>query len=141
MLQGGEILIILLVALVVLGPTRLPDLARKAGGYATELRKAAREIRDGLESEVSDLKSASDELKAMNQEIRKPFDDVKRGIDEVGVSRLDWTGPKPVSGPTPADAMADYEEIERREAEAAASESVEAEPSVESEKPEDKVDE
>ncbi len=112
MLQGGEILIILVVALVVLGPARLPEVARKAGKWAAELRQAAKEIRQGLEAEVSDLKEASEEFRALNEEIKKPLDDVKRGVDEVGVSRLEWTGPKPVSGPTPADAMADLERIE-----------------------------
>ena len=33
------------------------------------------------------------------------------------MSRLDWEGPKPISGPTPADAMADLEEIEKKAAE------------------------
>lgn len=115
MLQGGEVIIILIVALVVLGPSRLPDLARKAGQYATELRRAAREVREGLEAEVSDLKAAGDELRAVNREIRKPFEEARESINEVGVSRLDWKGPKPLSGPTPADAMADLEEIEARQ--------------------------
>lgn len=105
-------MIILIVALVVLGPTRLPALARKAGEYAAELRKAAREVRQGLEAEVSDLKSAGDELRKVREDIRKPFDEVKKGMDEVGVSRLEWKGPKPLSGPTPADAMADLDAIE-----------------------------
>ncbi|REK24611.1 MAG: hypothetical protein DWQ40_01460 [Actinobacteria bacterium] len=115
MLQGGEVVIILIVALVVLGPTRLPALARKAGEYASELRKAAREVRAGLEAEVSDLKAAGDELRSVNEEIRKPLREAKEGMDEVGISRLDWKGPKPISGPTPADAMADLDEIEGRE--------------------------
>ena len=112
MLQGGEVLIILVVALVVLGPSRLPDVARKAGKWAAELRQAAREVRQGLEAEVGELKEAGDELRALNAEIKKPFDDIKEGVNEVGVSRLDWTGPKPISGPTPADAMADLDRIE-----------------------------
>lgn len=115
MFQGGELIIILIVALVVLGPTRLPDLARKAGQYATELRKAAREIQQGLEAEVSGLKEATDELRAVKDEFKKPIDDIRKSVDEVGVSRLDWTGPKPISGPTPADAMADLDEIESRQ--------------------------
>lgn len=115
MFQGGELIIILIVALIVLGPTRLPDIARKAGEYATELRKAAREIQRGLEAEVSDLKAASDEIKAVKDEFKKPLDDIRKGVDEVGVSRLEWTGPKPLSGPTPADAMADLDDIERQE--------------------------
>jgi sec-independent protein translocase protein TatB len=113
--QGGELIIILVVALVVLGPARLPELARKAGEYAAELRKAAREIQRGLESEVSGLKEATDELKAVRDEFKKPMDEIRKSADEVGISRLEWTGPKPISGPTPADAMADLEEIERQE--------------------------
>lgn len=115
MLQGGEVIIILIVALIVLGPTRLPELARKAGEYATELRKAAREVREGLETEVSDLKAAGDEFRAVKDEISKPFEETAQDIDEVGLSRLEWKGPKPLSGPTPADAMADLEEIEARQ--------------------------
>lgn len=115
MFQGGEVIIILIVALIVLGPARLPEIARKAGEYAAELRKAAREIQRGLESEVSGLKEATDEFKAVKDEFKKPLGEIKKAADEVGISRLEWTGPKPISGPTPADAMADLEEIERQE--------------------------
>ena len=38
-LQGGEIVIIVLLALVVLGPEKLPDAMRKAGRMYAELRK------------------------------------------------------------------------------------------------------
>lgn len=38
-LQGGEIIIIVLLALVVLGPEKLPDAMRKAGRMYAELRK------------------------------------------------------------------------------------------------------
>jgi sec-independent protein translocase protein TatB len=109
MLQGGEIIIILLVALVVFGPQRLPELARRVGGWVTELRAAARDVRRGLESEVEELRSSVDDM-------RGTLEDVKKEIDEVGVSRLKWDGPKPVSGPTPEDAMRDLERIEREAA-------------------------
>lgn len=102
MLQGGEILIILMLALIVLGPRRLPDLARKLGKWTSELRAAAREITKGLEAEVSDLKTVKDEL-----------DDLRREIRASDPRRFEWKGPKPVSGPTPEEAMADLEEIER----------------------------
>jgi sec-independent protein translocase protein TatB len=117
MLQGGEIIIILLVALVVLGPKRLPELARKLGAWTAELRAAARDIRRGLEDEVADLKQVGEELKAPIEELKKSSEQIRKDIDEAGVSRLEWSGPKPVSGPTPADAMADLEEIERKASE------------------------
>ena len=117
MLQGGEIIIILLLALVVLGPTRLPELARKLGEWTAELRSAARDIRRGLEAEVADIKQVGEELKAPLDEVKRSSEELRREIDEAGVSGLDWKGPKPVSGPTPADAMADLEEMEKRAAE------------------------
>ena len=117
MLQGGEIIIILLVALVVLGPRRLPDLARKLGAWTAELRAAARDIRRGLEDEVADLKKVGDDHKAPLDDLKKSSDEIRKDIDETGVSRLEWSGPKPVSGPTPADAMADLDEIERKASE------------------------
>ncbi|HEY7470356.1 MAG TPA: twin-arginine translocase TatA/TatE family subunit [Acidimicrobiia bacterium] len=119
MLQGGEIIIILLVALIVLGPTRLPELARKLGAWTAELRAAARDIRRGLEAEVADLKEVSDELRGPIDELKKSSEEIRKDLDEAGVSRLEWTGPKPVSGPTPADAMADLDEIERKASEEA----------------------
>jgi sec-independent protein translocase protein TatB len=114
MLQGGEIIIILLVALVVLGPKRLPELARKLGSWTAELRAAARDIRRGLEDEVADLKKVGEELKAPLDDLKKSSDEIRKDIDEAGAGRLEWSGPKPVSGPTPADAMADLDEIERK---------------------------
>jgi sec-independent protein translocase protein TatB len=117
MLQGGEIIIILLVALVVLGPKRLPELARKLGAWTAELRAAARDIRRGLEDEVADLKQVGEELKAPIEDLKKSSEQIRKDIDEAGVSRLEWSGPKPVSGPTPADAMADLDEIERKASE------------------------
>jgi sec-independent protein translocase protein TatB len=117
MIQGGEIIIILLVALVVLGPTRLPELARKLGTWTAELRAAARDIRRGLEDEVDDMKRVNEDIKGSLDELKKSTDEIRKDIDDAGISRLEWNGPKPVSGPTPAEAMADLDEIERRAAE------------------------
>jgi sec-independent protein translocase protein TatB len=126
MLQGGEIIIILFLALIVLGPKRLPEVAQKLGRWTSELRAAARDIRLGLENEVADLKEMGDELKKTGNELRKPLDDlkqplddIKRDINDATPNPLEWTGPKPVSGPTPEDAMADFEEMKREENKAA----------------------
>lgn len=113
MLQGGEIIIIALLALVVLGPKRLPELFRKAGEWTAELRKAAREISKGLEAEVADLKAVGDELKGPIDDLKQPLKDIERDVKSVDPRGHEWTGPKPVSGPTPEDAMADLEELQK----------------------------
>lgn len=45
---GGEILVILLLALIVLGPERLPDAAKKLGRLMGELRR----MTSGFQEEV-----------------------------------------------------------------------------------------
>ena len=62
---------------------------------------------------VADLKAAGEELKAQVEELKQPLEDIKRDVKSANPRDVDWTGPKPVSGPTPEDAMADLEEIER----------------------------
>jgi len=112
MLQGGEMIIIALLALVVLGPKRLPELARKVGQWSAELRQAARDITQGLEAEVADLKQVGDDLKAPIDEITKPLKEIGDEMKAADPRGFEWTGPKPLSGPTPDDAMADLEAIE-----------------------------
>lgn len=114
MLQTGEIVIIALLALVVLGPRRLPEIARTLGRWTSELRSAAREITRGLEAEVADLKEVGQELKSPLDEVKKPFTEIRDEVGGFGSNGHEWKGPKPVSGPTPEDAMRDLEEINRR---------------------------
>lgn len=120
MLQGGEIIIILLLALIVLGPKRLPEIARQLGKWTAELRAAAREISQGLEKEVAQIKEPLDELTGPVKEIKKelsaPIKEIKGEFRDVDPRKHEWKGPKPLSGPTPEDAMADLEKIEKAEA-------------------------
>jgi sec-independent protein translocase protein TatB len=111
-MQTGELIIIILLALVVLGPQRLPELARKAGHWAAELRKAAREITAGLEAEVSEFKDLGDEIRSPINEIGRDISEAGRTVSEATNKGLEWKGPKPLSGPTPEDAMRDLERIE-----------------------------
>jgi len=109
-IEGGEFLVILLVALMVVGPERLPVLARKLGGWAADLRRAARDLREGLEAEVGDVRQIADDLKKPLREIEDTVRSTQKVINE-DVAPKTWVGPKPVSGPTPEDAMRDLEEI------------------------------
>lgn len=55
----AEIAVILILALVVLGPEKLPDLARTLGKSLREVRKAGNQIRDALmfEDELNNYRS------------------------------------------------------------------------------------
>ena len=49
----GELIIILVIALVLLGPARLPDVAQSLGKSLREFRKAASDIQDAGKVDVS----------------------------------------------------------------------------------------
>ncbi|MCD6214992.1 MAG: twin-arginine translocase subunit TatB, partial [Candidatus Desulfofervidus sp.] len=52
-----ELLIILVIALIVLGPKRLPEIARALGKGMREFRKASQEIKESvdLEGELKEI--------------------------------------------------------------------------------------
>ena len=60
---GGEVLIILVVALIVLGPEKLPDMIRKAGRLYGELRRMSNgfqsELRDAFEEPTRELRETA----------------------------------------------------------------------------------
>lgn len=65
--QGSEIVIILLLALVVLGPEKLPEAMRKAGQMYGELKKMSSsfqsEFRSVLDEPVREVKETADLLR------------------------------------------------------------------------------
>lgn len=51
---GGELLLIFVVALVLFGAKRLPELARSLGRALEEFRRAARDVTDELRRTVDE---------------------------------------------------------------------------------------
>jgi sec-independent protein translocase protein TatB len=66
-LSGTEIIVILLLALVILGPEKLPDAMRKAGRAYSELRKMANsfqsEVKSVLDEPMEELRGTADALR------------------------------------------------------------------------------
>ena len=56
-----ELIIIFVIALIILGPKKLPDLARALGKGMAEFRKATSEIKANLDIE-DDLRGMEEEL-------------------------------------------------------------------------------
>ena len=53
-LGGGEILVILLVGLLVLGPQRLPAVGRQVGRVITEIRRVTRGFQEEFRAALDD---------------------------------------------------------------------------------------
>ena len=56
-----ELIIIMVIALIVLGPSKLPELARAIGKGMAEFRKATQEIKESLDVE-EDLRGVREDL-------------------------------------------------------------------------------
>ena len=73
-----EMLLILAIALIVIGPKKLPDLAKSLGRALREFKKATSELKDSLEidSELQDVKKSfsdiSSDIKDSLTEDQKP---------------------------------------------------------------------
>ncbi|MDY0376833.1 MAG: twin-arginine translocase TatA/TatE family subunit [Desulfobacterales bacterium] len=59
-----ELILILAVALIVIGPKKLPDMARSLGRALGEFKKATRELKEtiDIEGSVSNIKTGIDEV-------------------------------------------------------------------------------
>ena len=79
--EWNEILVILVVAMVVFGPHRLPEMARKAGKMMAEFRVAAKELREGIEKEL-----AVEEMRQVAQDVVTP---TKEAASELQKSLAD----------------------------------------------------
>lgn len=66
-LQGSEIIFLLLIALVVLGPEKLPDAIRKFGRAYAEFKKMANgfqgELKQALDEPMRELKDTADAMR------------------------------------------------------------------------------
>ena len=69
---GGEILIVLLAALIFLGPSKLPEAARQIGKAMGEFRK----VTSGFQRELRDAMNDSDDTSKRITNAPKPVDAV-----------------------------------------------------------------
>jgi Tat protein translocase TatB subunit len=84
---GGELLLILVIALLLFGPRRIPEIGRTIGKTLTQLRRATQEFRTGIEREVEveKLREAGDAMRSIRSEVGSiaadTFSTIRRDID------------------------------------------------------------
>jgi sec-independent protein translocase protein TatB len=95
-----QILLILLVAMLVFGPDKLPGIARQAGHYVNELRRMSQEartelstitkeldLREDLRTVQADLAEIKKDLSVTGQALLSDIQDVKKEVDVSGALR------------------------------------------------------
>jgi len=68
-----ELIIIMVIALIVIGPSKLPDLARALGKGMAEFRKATQDIKESLNLD-EEFQEAKDDLIDSVSGLDSPFD-------------------------------------------------------------------
>ena len=80
-----EMLLILAVALIVIGPKKLPDLARSLGRTFGEFKRATNDLKESLEIDT-DLRDVSNTFDNVADEIK---DSVAENADEIDPIQTD----------------------------------------------------
>ena len=97
----NEVLIIALVALVVLGPQRLPEAARQIGKGYRELRKMSTSVRAEIDAALKEpIASITQPIEALKSSINDTVNEVKQAGDN-GAKGLGLRPPtQPPGAPT-----------------------------------------
>ena len=78
----SELVLLALVALIVLGPERLPRVARTLGGLTRKARSSWLNLKRSIEAEVN-AQEIKAPLKKFQDEVKSVVKDVKTSVDDV----------------------------------------------------------
>ena len=95
---GGELLVILLVALLVLGPTKLPGAARQVGKLVGELRRISHGFQTEIQNALDD--SAEAGARERGRDVARPK--YGSGTDDQSVSTAERAGMRDLPAPPAA---------------------------------------
>ena len=77
---SGELIFILLLALILFGPRRLPEIARTMGKFMAEFRKASSDFQNQIQSEIRQLELEEADPR---KHLEPAVDEVKKLVDEA----------------------------------------------------------
>jgi TatA/E family protein of Tat protein translocase len=82
-----ELMVIFVIALVVFGPKRLPDLGKALGRGIAEFKKASQEVKDSIESEMRNAEQSIDVAKIEAAEKERQEKEKKEKEEKEGNER------------------------------------------------------
>lgn len=112
-----EIILILAIALIVLGPKKLPEIAKSLGRGIAEFKKATQDFKQNIEVD-NDFKEARDTLQEIKGDLEQGVrQSVSGGPGPVDVDRMESkeTGKTDLGAPSQEEAAADADEVKASE--------------------------
>jgi sec-independent protein translocase protein TatB len=103
----SELMIIGIVALVVLGPERLPKVAKQAGEWMGKLQRYVADVKSDInrQMEVAELRKMQEEVKeaarSIETSVQSSLNDTKKELDSIQTSFLEE--PPGTPAPEPSD--------------------------------------
>lgn len=88
-LGSAEILVIAVAALIVFGPKRLPEIARKASEILTKTREATHSVTSALDSEFEGVTAPLQTLKAEYNATMKEIKGAATSVGDAAISAGD----------------------------------------------------
>ncbi|MBP7148912.1 MAG: twin-arginine translocase subunit TatB [Acidobacteria bacterium] len=102
---GPEFIALLVLALLVFGPRRLPQIGRQLGGFANQMRRAVNDFKGTLEREVAleEVRTAAREAVAQARGEAESLTNELKGVGPPAYAdptraRRDVTPPEPPAG-------------------------------------------
>lgn len=77
--SGGELVLVMLLALLFFGANAIPDIAKTLGKAMHEFKKASNEIQREINEHTSDVKKDVNEISST---ITKETDEIKKGVSD-----------------------------------------------------------
>jgi Tat protein translocase TatB subunit len=74
----GEMAMILIIALLVFGPERLPEVARRAARFVNEVRKVASDVQRTFLEETQEIRMPLEEVRRDLSSVKQPLQELKQ---------------------------------------------------------------
>lgn len=89
-----ELIVILVIALLVFGPKKLPEIGRSIGKAVREFKKTSEEIRGRIEEEIA-ASEVKDVARDLQSEIKTAGEDLQKTLDVPKILDVDDHGEGP----------------------------------------------
>ncbi len=79
-ISGGEILVIMLLVLLLFGPSKIPEIARMLGRGINEVKKVQREINTEIQRYSADVEKEAQKIKSDIQDLKKTIEETNDNV-------------------------------------------------------------